>query len=120
MGKSMKTGFTSSSRSGPLAPTNTNTSMPQGVYGGPAPVDRGKLVRKGHSKDSDAMDMGKANRKGVLERQGPKMRIEIPLYPARAPEASHTQANGRILPSFPKMRDGWSSGDFQDARTGRV
>lgn len=117
MGLTYQSGIkTSKDRRGVIAPdAAAGVVAPGGVFSGAAPPDRGRLVPKGHSKDSDSMDMGKANRQGILERQGPRFRIEVPLRTGGHEAAAATQANGRIVPPT-TVRQDWSASNFWGAR----
>jgi len=121
MGKTMKTGFgKAKERRSPMAPTMAG-GMPQGVVGGSpsASPERGTLRRKGNVQAGEPGGQGvKRQRIGSYERQGARQRIEIPLRLPTVPEAVPTQANGRVIKSYPKMRDTWGGGQFWDASRG--
>jgi hypothetical protein len=120
MGKTYKSGIrTTANKRSPLAPTNLGPGLPQGVVGGSpsAAPERGTLRRKGNAKGG-GLEGQKANRAQVYERQGARQRIEVPLRLPQVPEAAPTQANGRIIKSYPKMQDAWSGGNFWDASRG--
>lgn len=121
MGKTYKSGIkTTAEKRSPLAPTMAG-GMPQGVVGGSpsAAPERGKLVRKGNVQAGEPGGAGiKRNRVQSYERHGARHRVEIPLRMQAVPEAAPTQANGRIVPSYPKLQDAWSGANFWDASRG--
>jgi hypothetical protein len=121
MGKTYKSGIrTTAEKRSPLAPTMAG-GMPQGVVGGSpsAAPERGTLRKKGNSKGGEPGGPGvKKNRVQSYERQGARQRVEVPLRMQAVPEAAPTQANGRIIPSYPKLRDTWSGSNFRDASRG--
>jgi hypothetical protein len=122
MGKTYKSGTrTTSEKRSPIAPTMAG-GMPQGVVGGSpsAKPERGKLVRKGNTQSGEpAMGGGgTGTRIQSYERHGARHRVQIPLRMAQDPLAAPTQANGRTIPSYPKLRDTWSGGNFWDASRG--
>lgn len=112
MAKTYKSGIrTTAEKRSPLAPTMAG-GTPQGIYGGPVAPERGTLVRRKNTQAGEPGGGKKANRVQVYERQGARQRIEIPLRMPQVPEAAPTQANGRIIPSYPKMQDAWSGRQF--------
>jgi hypothetical protein len=122
MGKTMKTGFgKAKERRSPLGPTMAG-GMPQGVVGGSpsAAPERGKLVKKGNRQAGEpaAGGGGTGTRVSSYERHGARQRVEVPLRLPAVPEAAPTQANGRVIPSYPKLRDAWSGRNFWDASSG--
>jgi hypothetical protein len=115
----MKTGFgKSKEKRSPMAPTMAS-GMPQGVVGGSpsARPERGTLRRKGGGQGGDLSGPA-GHRQGLLEPQGPRMRIEIPLRYPQVREAAPTQANGKIIKSYPKLQDTWGGRQFWDASRG--
>lgn len=122
MGKTYKSGIgTARERRSPLAPLAAAGGMPQGVVGGSpsAAPERGKLIKKGNSKSGEPGGPGvAAHRIQSYERHGARQRIEVPLRLPQDPLAAPTQANGRIIPSYPKLQDAWSGANFWDASRG--
>lgn len=121
MGKTYKSGIgTSGQRRSPIAPTNTNPGLPQGVRGSDpsSAPERGKLIRKGNSKGGEPAGGMKANRVQSYERHGARQRIQVKTGYQNQPEAAATQANGRIIPSYPKLQDQWSGSNFWSAGQG--
>jgi hypothetical protein len=115
----MQTGFgKGKEKRSPMAPTMA-AGIPQGVVGGSpsARPERGTLRPRGNRQ---AGDLGgpAGHRQGLLEPQGPRMRIEIPLRYPQVPEAAPTQANGKLIPSYPKMQDAWAGRQFWGASRG--
>lgn len=120
MGKTYKSGIkTTAEKRSPLAPTMAG-GMPQGVRGQDpsAAPERGKLIKKGNRQAGEPAGATKRNRIQSYERHGARQRIEIPLRLPAVPEAAPTQANGRIIPSYPKLQDAWSGANFWDASRG--
>jgi hypothetical protein len=121
MGKTMKTGFgKSTERRSPMAPTMAG-GMPQGVLGRSpsAAPERGKLIKKGNSKNGDALlGANRTHRVQNFERHGAQQRITVPLRLPAVPEAAPTQANGRPVKSYPKLQDSWGGAGFWDASRG--
>jgi hypothetical protein len=123
MGKgTMKTGFgATKGRRSPMAPTNTNPGMPQGVVGGfpSAAPERGTLRAKGNRQAGEPGGAGvKRQRVQSFERHGAQQRITVPLRMTMPPEAAPTQANGRVIKSYPKLQDSWGGAGFWDASRG--
>jgi hypothetical protein len=122
MGKTYKSGIkTTAEKRSPLAPTMAG-GMPQGVLGGSpsAAPERGKLIKKGNRQAGEpAMGGGgTGTRVQSYERHGARHRVQIPLRLPTVPEAAPTQANGRVIPSYPKLQDAWSGANFWDASRG--
>lgn len=115
MGRTYQSGIsTTKDKRGQLAPSPTAGPTDPGIFSGALPPDRGILRPKGNVQGGNVSG-AKVNRPGTLERHGARQRIEVPLRGAQAPEAAATQANGRIIPSYSKTQDAWSSGDFWGA-----
>ena len=120
MGKTYKSGIrTTGERRSPIAPTMAG-GMPQGVLGQmpSARPERGKLIKKGNRQSGEPAGGKKMNRVQNYERHGAQQRVTVPLRMAAVPEAAPTQANGRTIPSYPKLRDTWSGANFWDASRG--
>ncbi|HET7110169.1 MAG TPA: hypothetical protein VFI41_04815 [Gemmatimonadales bacterium] len=121
MGKTYKSGIgTARERKSPLAPTMAG-GMPQGVVGGSpsASPERGTLRKKGNAKGGEPGGPGvKKQRVQSYERHGARQRVEVPLRLPQVPEAAATQANGRVIKSYPKLQDAWSGSNFWDASRG--
>lgn len=110
---------TTGQRSSPLAPFNTAPGMPQGIFRGAAPVERGQLVGKGGAKGGEPAAGVRAARTQTYERHGPRFRTQVKMGGYQnAVQSGATQANGRIIPSYAKMQDRWSGGNFWDASRG--
>lgn len=100
----------SSTKKGPLAPQAPQVLAASGppMQVTALPPDRGTLRPKGSTAAGGASGT-KANRSQAFERQGARHRIEVSLFPARAPEAAATQANGRIIQSYAKFGNQYPS-----------
>lgn len=82
----------------PLAPTAaTMNSMPIGPPKVAKPQKGMSIPKKGPKGGGEPATANHPRQ--IMERMGAKRRIEVNLPGPQAPEASATQANGRIVPS---------------------
>lgn len=86
------------SNSRPLAPTAAAMNKMPIDRPRVAEVQKGMLIAKKYGR-SGADPATAMHRKGILEPQGARHRIEVKLPGPEAPEARATQANGKLMPS---------------------
>jgi hypothetical protein len=87
----------------PIAPTSAAPSNAAGSKPRVAPVVKGTLVKKKGAQAADPTIMAKPSRKNVMNPEagnaGARYGIRVKFQQTVAPEATSTQANGRILPA---------------------
>lgn len=92
----------------PVAPTSAAPSNAAGSKPRVAPVVKGTLVKKKGAQAADPTRMAKPSRKNVLSpdatHAGARYGIRVKFQKTVAPEATSTQANGRILPAAIKRQ----------------
>lgn len=94
-----------------LAPTDqvlNSKELPVGRVATPGP-QRGVVKKKGGAKGF-AEAATAVPRRQIQERMGARRRVEVSLPGPESPEASHTQANGRIIPGGGKQTDSFWAG----------
>lgn len=121
-GRTMQTGIgVVADRRSPLAPFPWAQVTPAQVGFTVAGPVVGAQIRKGHSKSGEPAGSNRTARVQNYERHGAQHRVVMPMpggmptataAGVRYPPAAATQANGRIIPSYPKAQDRWSGGDF--------
>lgn len=90
-----------------LAPTEKTALSPQIAKVGTPGPKRGVMKKKAGALGGTEPATAVA-RRGTQERLGAKRRIEIKLPGPQSPEAGATQANGRIVKSYPKLGGNFS------------
>lgn len=121
-GRTMQSGIgVVADRRSPLAPFPWQQVTPAQVGFTVSPPGVGALIRKGSSKTGEPAGGKNAHRVQNYERHGAQHRVVIPMrggMPTATasgvnyPPAAATQANGRIIASYPKAQDLWSGRDF--------
>lgn len=87
----------------PIAPTSADPSNASGSKPRVAPVEKGTLVKKGHSKNVDPAKSNPApkSRTNVQSKgargTGARYGVRVKFQATNAPEAGATQGNGRIF-----------------------
>lgn len=97
----------------PLAPTSAEPSNAAGAKPVVAKPLKGKLVKKtGNAKGgSDPYRQAKPSRSNVSATGGARYGVRVNFQKTVAPEASSTQANGRIIaPAVNRVKANFSSG----------
>lgn len=92
----------SKKNSAPIAPTSAEPSNAAGSKPRVAPVEKGKLVKKGHSKSVDPAKSSptpgkRSNVMGQGAHGGARYGVRVMFQKTTAPEAGATQANGRLF-----------------------
>jgi hypothetical protein len=99
-----------------LAPASTEPTSSSSAKPRVAAPEKGKLVKKGHSKSVDPSASPKASRSNVLSaqaqgRNGAAYGIRVKFQATVAPEAGATQSNGRIIgPAMNRQRPSFQAG----------
>lgn len=92
----------------PIAPTSAAPSNAAGSKPRVAMPERGTLVKKKGAQAADPTRMAKPSRKNVMSPDaggaGARYGIRVKFQQTVAPEATSTQANGRILPAAIKRQ----------------
>jgi len=99
----------------PIAPTSAEPSNASGSKPRVAPVEKGTLVKKGHSKSVDPYKQAKPSRKNVMGQgargTGARYGVRVKFQQTTAPEAGATQGNGRIFtPAVRRQKPNFSAG----------
>jgi hypothetical protein len=99
----------------PIAPTSAEPSNAAGSKPRVAPVEKGTLVKKGHSKTVDPYKQAKPSRKNVLGQgakgTGARYGVRVKFQQTTAPEAGATQGNGRIFsPAVRRQKPNFTAG----------
>lgn len=117
MGKTYDSGIrTTKDRRGQIAPAPASGALPVGIGPVVAPPDRGRLIPRGNSKGGEpAAGGGAPYRVQRFERHGAAQRVQVRMGYSNAPQAAATQANGRIIQSYPKAQV-WSRQNFTEGQ----
>lgn len=101
----------------PIAPTSAEPSNAAGSKPRVAPVEKGTLVKKGHSKSVDPAKSNPApkSRSNVKSQgargTGARYGIRVKFQQTTAPEAGATQGNGRVFaPAVRRQKPNFSAG----------
>lgn len=120
-GKTYQSGIgVSAERRSPLAPGYEAMLNGPGidVLNPSGDPERGKLIPKMGRAAAEPAGATAVERVQNYERHGARLRVVVPRLPPQSPESYATQANGRIVPSYPKLQELWSGANFWDASQG--
>lgn len=116
MGKTYQSGIrTTKDRRGQIAPSPTGAVAQPDMQVTAVPPDRGRPIPRKNVQAGEPAGGKSAHRVQRFERHGAAFRVTVPLRGAQSPEAAATQANGRIIPSYPKTGL-WSRQNFAEGQ----